>query len=283
MKLFSQKKGYKKIKDKIQKDSMDDDLRTSIWNALTAIYWKNVKDRFITDASNRHIQTLIYRLFNVYWKEPIDTIPRGWEYNYKKIRDYFFSCKWFEVYDFILFIANNYPIKETNEKFMDICNIIFTQELSGYRFINGEITDITSEDEIKSIREALDITDSLKPVKIHLETALKHYSDKKNPDFRNSIKESISAVESLCCIIANKPEATLGDALKVIEKKIGIHGALKSAFSSLYGYTSSAQGIRHKLLEEPNLNSEDARFMLVCCSTFVNYLKEKASKAKIKF
>jgi len=57
---------------------------------------------------------------------------------------------------------------------------------------------------------------------------------------------------------------------------------LKKGFSNLYGYTSSAEGIRHALLEEAKLNFEDAKFMLVSCSAFVNYLIAKTSKAGIK-
>jgi hypothetical protein len=45
----------------------------------------------------------------------------------------------------------------------------------------------------------------------------------------------------------------------------------------MYGSTSDAQGIRHALREEPTLDSDDARFMLVSCSAFVNYLKTKAN------
>lgn len=60
-----------------------------------------------------------------------------------------------------------------------------------------------------------------------------------------------------------------------------MHPALKGAFEKLYGYTSSAKGIRHALLDEPNLGFEDAKFMLVSCSAFVNYLKSKAAKAGI--
>ncbi len=70
--------------------------------------------------------------------------------------------------------------------------------------------------------------------------------------------------------------------MKEIETKISLHPALKDAFSSLYGYTSDAEGIRHALLDEPNLSFEDAKFMLVSCSAFINYLISKAPKAGIK-
>ena len=47
-------------------------------------------------------------------------------------------------------------------------------------------------------------------------------------------------------------------------------------------YTSDAAGIRHALLEDPNLDAEDAKFMLVACSAFINYLWAKAAEANIK-
>jgi len=196
------------------------------------------------------------------------------------VREYFFNCKWFEVYDFIEFIANACPdeLDYINPSFMEICNSVLERELSGYRFVGGKITQITSEEEIVEIEEALEATKSLKPVNNHLKRALDLLADRKSPDYRNSIKESISAVEAICILITGNTKATLGQALKKIEKKVKLHPALKSAFSSLYGYSSEAEGIRHALLDQPNLDFEDAKFMLVSCSAFINYLVSKSSK-----
>ncbi|MCR4321721.1 MAG: hypothetical protein NUV74_15460 [Candidatus Brocadiaceae bacterium] len=133
------------------------------------------------------------------------------------------------------------------------------------------------------IEEALEATKLLKPVLYHLKSALDLFADRKSPDYRNSIKESISAVEAICNLIAKDTKTTLGQALKEIEKKMTLHPALKKAFDSLYGYTSNAEGIRHALLDEPTLDFEDAKFMLVSCSGFINYLLAKSSKAGIKF
>ena len=130
--------------------------------------------------------------------------------------------------------------------------------------------------EISEIEEALKAENYPKPVVSHLEQALNLLADRKSPDYRNSIKESILAVEATCQLITGNSKATLGQVLGEIEKKVDIHPALKSSFSKLYGYTSDADGIRPALLEESNLNFEDAKFILVSCSAFINYLKSKA-------
>jgi hypothetical protein len=55
-----------------------------------------------------------------------------------------------------------------------------------------------------------------------------------------------------------------------------MHPALRKSLSALYGYTSDEQGIRHAMLDEPKLTAADAKFLLVACSAFINYMKEKA-------
>lgn len=285
MKLFSQRKAIKPIKSVIQVDSMDSELRNGLWDALTIFYCDLVKSFSSIGprlSLNKDMNILFKRLWHNYFKKPIDTLNDYWPETYKEIREYFFSCKWYEVYDFIEFIASNYDVKPVNSEFMNFCNSVLERELSAYRFVGGKITQITSEEEIAEIEEALHVSLSLKPVTIHLKTALDLLADRKSPNYRNSIKESISAVEAICKLITGDAKATLTQALKVMENKVGLHSALKNAFSILYGYASNAEGIRHALLDEPNLSFEDAKFMLVSCSGFINYLISKSSKAGIK-
>ena len=166
---------------------------------------------------------------------------------------------------------------------MKACNSVLEQGLSAYRFVGGHIVQLTSEEEISTIEEAHASPTPLKLVADHIERALILLSDRTSPDYRNSIKESISAVEAICKLIDNNPQTTLGRALNSIEAagKLQLHTKLKDAFVNLYGYTSDAQGIRHSLKDVPNLTFEDAKFMLVSCSAFINYLTVKASKAGI--
>ena len=146
-----------------------------------------------------------------------------------------------------------------------------------------QLAPITSEIEINEIKTALSNTDKFFTTSEHINKTLEHFSNKINPDYRNSIKESISAVEATCCIICGSENATLSQALKAIEKSnaIELHHALKSSFDKLYGYTSDGDGIRHALSSESNLSEEDARFMLISCSAFTNYLIVKYNKKQI--
>ncbi len=123
------------------------------------------------------------------------------------------------------------------------------------------------------------------PVTQHFKTALELLSDRTSPDYRNSIKESIIAVEAISKLITGNSGTTLGRALATIESQgqVQLHTKLKDGFINLYGYTSDAHGIRHALKDDEHPAFEDARYMLVSCSAFVNYLIEKATKAGIAF
>jgi len=265
---FSERMGITPVRDTIQEESMDDALRNGLWNMFYALYsWRRAHDEH---------PGLFGRVCADCFKEPLDTLPRRFDEASDFIRRRYFEFDWHEVYDFIQFVADDLE-DPRDERFRDVCNTILKREMSAYRFVGGQLTRITSEEEIAAIEEALQVPDPYSPVRSHLAQALALMSDREAPDYRNSIKESISAVEALCIIIAGETKATLGKALSTLEEQYPLHGALKSAFSSLYGYASGADGIRHALLDEDELQFEDAKFMLVACSAFVNYMIAKAA------
>lgn len=283
-KRFSERQGIRKPKTEIQVDTMDTDLRNQLWNALLVYYWGPgyMPSISLSVQPNQQANALRMRIWNSYFKATLDTIPDEWLQTLEVIRKYFFSCDWDQVYDFIEFVACNYDDENVNERFRNTCNNVLKANLSAWHFVCKQLTKITSEVEIAEIEQAM--SSPFASVNAHLDNALRLMSDKKSPDYRNSIKDSISAVEALCRIITGDKNAKLGQALNTIERggTIKLHGALKNGFSSFYGYTSTDQGIRHALLEEPTLDFEDAKFMLVSCSAFVNYLIIKASKAGLK-
>lgn len=270
--LFSQRKKLTPVKDILQKEGMDDGLRSGLWDALHLCLWEKFSNySHIGMLSQSNLETLFLRYWHSFFKKPLDTMPRFFEEAHKIIRGYYMNCEWYEVYDFIEFTARNSPDRLASQ-FVEFCNNVLERELSAYRIVDGKVIEITSDEEIESIESAIKNADKYNAVRAHLEQAIFLMSDRKTPDYRNSIKESISAVESLAKIITNDDKATLGAALNVLEKQLSIHPALKKSLSSLYGYTSDEGGIRHGMLEESNLDFNDAKFMLVSCTAFINYL-----------
>lgn len=274
MKSFSQRIGLKPIRTIIQRESADEALRNFLWNGLTIFYF----NRFGTwvNATEESINTLITRIWVRHYGNRLDELDRYAPKLISKLKDDFLRLSWNEMFDILEFIPNNYIRSdyeggyenETNKDFISFANDILEEHLSAYRFVDKLITEISSEEEIASIEEALQDTSKFKPVQTHLRRALELLADRKTPDYRNSIKESISAIESFSCIVTQNPKATLGQALKEVEKNHELHSALKNSFSSLYGYTSDGNGIRHSLLDESTLKQEDAKFMLVACMCF---------------
>ena len=92
-------------------------------------------------------------------------------------------------------------------------------------------------------------------------------------DWAGCVRESIHAVEAMAVSLAPGTD-TLGKALGALEKCGHLHGSLKAAFGSLYGYSSDEEGVRHALLfkDKAQVDEADALFMLGACASFVSYL-----------
>lgn len=277
MPTFSQRHGYFPLESAFQRESIDSALRTKLWNILKVTIW----DRYDShnrsyDAVTKRIDYMVRRLWFNYFNRDLDQLPDFYEPYGKKgaydaLKDYFSSCQWFEIYDLLEAIANDQSelISDETRKWI---NNTLEEHNAAYRFVGTEIAEITDKNEIQAIEAALATADS--PVRTHLNAALRMLSDKEAPDYRNSVKESISAVEAACRLVTGNTSATLGDALKRVQN---LHPAMSRAFSQLYGYTNDASGIRHSLTDEATISYADAKFMLVTCSAFVSYLKVAAS------
>ncbi len=273
---FSERQGLvpKKV---LQTDSIDEGLRNRLWNILLSCFDCNAQ-YYLSHRENASFRILCERLWHDHFKLAIDTIPEWPLQAIQQIRQRFFQCEWNKAYDFAEFVAEHSKFVPVISK----CNQVLESELSAYRFVAGKLVPISSERENQTIETAIAQTsDKYKNVSEHLRQAVILLARKPTPDYRNSIKESISAVEALCAEITGKPKATLGDALKFIENYAPLHGALRDAFNKLYGYTSDAEGIRHALMGEPHLQQEDAVFMLAACSAFISYVLAKRARKPV--
>lgn len=243
------------------------------WELLCENIVSEVFGEFITKSLKEKIHSQNEEFVQSYITKPIiqgeyDDVLTILEYLCLKLDD---DKLWF-------FDTEDYWAERPRQKHFEILNDLFCSEFVGYRMIGSQITPITDEIEVSTIQEGLDVQFS--GCRSHLRKSLSLLSDREKPDYKNSIKESISAVESICHIITNNDGATLGQALNQLTKNgVKIHPAMKDAFSKLYGYTSDEKGVRHaEGLYENDVPFEDAKFCLVSCCAFVNYLVSKYGK-----
>jgi AbiJ N-terminal domain 4 len=272
---FSQRMGLKPIREIIQSDDIDTPLKNALWDCLHLCIWLNFENEFnYGQAKDSNLELMTYQLWHRFFHLPIDSMPDHFDEVVEHLRKFFFSCTWNECYDLIEFCVEYAP-EGMHEALKRMVNRVLEDHLSAYRVVENEISPITTEEEIKSIEAAIDNQELNSGARAHLCAALSMLSDRRSPDYRNSIKESISAVEAVCQQLVGNESATLGQALKRLEQNGEMHQALKAALSSLYGYTSDSDGIRHAMLEEPSVSFADAKFMLVVCTAFVNYMIDK--------
>ncbi len=275
---FSQRNRMTPVRVDFQTEGIDEKLRTALWNSLyRTIFSKNSFSLLFAEE-----ESIAYSYWVDFKGGQINEIP-NWQYLLHEIERDFFGNEWFFVYDLIEFFHDylrdiTIDVPNALIAFSDDINEALERELSGYRLINGTITAIIDSHEVDSIQSAA-CNNDYASVSIHINAALKMLADRKEPDYRNSIRESITAVECMARIITGKPKATLGDALKEIEKHVPLHPSLKSGFDKIYGYTCDEGGLRHSFVDEKNeFTQADARYFLVSCSAFVNYLKELSSQ-----
>ena len=275
--------GIIKVSKIIQKEEVSNELRAALWNILYENVIRKTSKNFQSDLKMDFATHFIQILVD----------SRGYDV-FVEIRAFITQGKWYEVYDtveYIYLFVKNFPTEYETDRIGRIhivpspdpqqlkkeINLVLEQENSAYRIVDDEIAPITDDMEIKEIETAQENARS--NVQTHINTALGFLSDRQNPDYRNSIKESISAVEALCREITG--ESTLDKALPALEKKgIFIPKMLRKSFENVYHFTNGESGIRHALMdEEEEPGFEEAKYMLVVCSAFVNYIQGKKAKA----
>lgn len=287
---FSQRKGIIAATKEIQLEDIDNDLRMGLWNIFYNSFMLKLAavDPDPYGYTNYYENSFASTFWHDYLKKDVSNITKRNSDLISSFRILFTNSQWYEIYDIIEFTISyllmnpiySIEIKVLVENF----NNVLQREFSGYRLINCTVVPISNDQELKELREVFTTTESftaLNSCNIHLKAALSKLSDRINPDYRNSIKESISAVESLAKVISGRSSDTLGSALDRIKGKTKLNAKLELGFKNIYNYTSDEGGIRHALMEDPNCDFEDAKFMLISCSAFINYLIVKANKAGI--
>lgn len=276
MALFSERYGYTKPSDIIIRERITPEVQNAICNCIDELIDKlnNVDSRL---HSSENTFMVIENEIHVHYFNKL-----------KSTYKYCFSKKYFQdpqiawyikldilelILEYLKLISDeNSWYNKVHSGFSRLLNFEFKRLNFGYRIVENQITEITSEHEIKTIENA--IQENKDNIREHLSKALELYSKRPVADYRNSIKESISAVEAISRNITGE---NVLNFKKMEEKGVAVPTVLRKAFECLYGYTNDkTTGIRHALMEDTNApQAEEALFMLVSCSAFINYLNKK--------
>lgn len=287
MASFSERHGYVKPVEVLHKDDISPELAKS----LCSCYDLLSRGFYEITISTEDYENLEKHLWVDFLHERYDDFYHGYG-SHEVVATKFLqdeTVPWFRKFDMIektldylkkVYFDN--PRNRHPQMQQVVCAFVrnmnhFLKDLNyDYRVVDNLVVPVSSDEEVDTIKKA--ISDSRDNVKVHLHTALELYSKRPDADYRNSIKESISAIEAFCR--EQTGESTLGPALKNLEKKgIVIPKMLVVAFEKLYAYTCQPDnGIRHALMDEDGTyvpGQEEAMFMLVSCSAFLNYLYSK--------
>jgi hypothetical protein len=290
--LFSQRNGLLPADTLVIRNSMPTEVQNAIANCFNMMWEQLDYTRKQCHRCRDLTQEVIEREIWIHFlNQRIDTFSsRG---QYRLASDLVISNDtyvWYRKLDLVEFVLRcldhiietaQYPLPEIDQikdKFVKALNFEFSRLNYGYRVVDNEIIEITSESEREAINKAVE--ESKNNVKQHLKQAIVHYATRPEPDVRNSIKESISAVETVCRELTG--ESSLGAALnKLASNGIKVQNQLRTAFTQLYAYTNnSGTGIRHALMDDTGgymPSKAEAYYMLVACSAFINYLHMKVA------
>lgn len=202
---FSDRNKIKAENTTIQFKDFDERTRTALSNTTDIIIQNCLVDIGFSHRSSFNLQkhqTFIKHLLADVYGQVLDWAK---SYRYEDVlaimQETFATDDYDSILSVVEYIANEIPKYEKKGipykgklyTIEQLYNHIFEQEYVGYRLINGEARPITDENEINAIKETIDTKYS--EIKQHVNKALGFLSDRQAPDYANSIKESISAVE----------------------------------------------------------------------------------------
>ena len=264
--LFSERLGIERDEFSLQINTMDARLRNALWNFVEE-YICDGKDYF------RHNKPEFIEKVKFFWTiisaEKHRNIPDYLSSILLQLSKDFDNLRYNSAYDVIEAVIGKFGIREGA---VDTLNFSLGFCGCGYRLIGDSFVPITTDSDIEALDEALSLSDGYHGVQKHLRSALQHLSNRDRPDYRNSIKESVSALESVARCLAPTKSNKFSDSMQQLDSRARLHGSFKKIFVNIYGYASDEEGIRHSIVENDNADEAEARFMFVACSAAVSYL-----------
>ena len=282
---FSQAQGYECVPNQLKLEELPESARTMLWNLFHNSMKFMPSNTVECQVSARLWRDILLDLHCYHFAKPIESEFHKRQIYYEEavngaFMPIFLRGKFNKVFDLLTAIMRN---EKCPQDYINEVSKIFSSTRLAYFVVTDDPVTIlpqATEQEGESIINAFNDLDALglNGAKSHLRNAGEAIN---RHEWADSIRHSISAVESVSRQLDPNASNGLGPALKALKKKNRLHPALEQAFQNLYGYTSDEMGIRHALLdgEAALVDSEEAIFMYGACASFVSYLCNKHSSS----
>lgn len=221
----------------------------------------------------RFTQTWMHKVLCDWWvaeaEMMIDEAPRfpnGWQEKLRKVFDVGFP----HPYNVAQFLLDHNEARSVHK---DIASALENSR-AAYRVVDGKIVPYGTEAEYQQLLAAVQASDraGASGARAHL---LQSGQEMMAGNWRKSVHESVSAVESVAKVISGEHGKGLSELIKSLAQNGQIpHPALAAALSKLYAYSSDEKGVRHALVldGEAKVTESDAFLILGICAAFVSYL-----------
>jgi hypothetical protein len=266
---FSQRTGLEPIPPQLKLGEVSADLRRLLDYYISLEIDRETGSNYERSYFRNHWERVATDLHVLFFNQAADTFEDSPNNLKKALKVLIQKASIGRLFDLVEFFVQH---PRCSNELKDELAGAFARARAAYRIVDGQIIGIGTEEQASAFGRAVADAEAK-----NAGAARKHLIaaglSLRNSDWAGSVRESIHAVEAMALRLA-PGTTTLGPALATLEKQGHLHGSLKAAFGSLYGYSSNEEGIRHALVfkEEAQVDEADALFMLGACASFVSYL-----------
>jgi hypothetical protein len=233
---FSERLGFVPMKVDLGVRDMPVSLQNGLWDATKLFYLDGDLEFFGGGEVKlkRQLRYIADRLWFDFFRDSLDNSPRRAHELIRGVKQHFYSANFYMPYDLIEYMAN-LDEKEADhvdfDSYTKFCNNILERERSPFRFAGRSLVQVTSEEGRAAIEDAV-TQDISVAVSRHIKRAAELYSDPTAPDYRNSVKEAISAVEAAVRFVSGRKSVGVEKPLQSVMDDFVVHKAMRVGLRS---------------------------------------------------
>lgn len=228
-------------------------------------------------------------------EEPSNRYQDSWYCN-EELGALIASCEWYFFYDLVEMIGEE--LREVQKVFesaqgtphrisegwlkafgfdayrTDVNRLFKDEGIAWYLNEAGALTRALPDEIAQGVEASEKILEGrFAPAKQHYEKS-RRYLFERPLDPENSIKEMVTALESIALVLTSSKSATLGDAVKALKKKQTAPERLLDVIERIYIFACAEPGVRHGKPAPPRVTLREADLVFHTGAALIRYLIE---------